>query len=316
MWKNKRFLTVLLAAGMMLAGCQTIEEDLTPETSETKENEGVYTITVKAHKGSGTKALSLSTEGNTLNAGWKSGEQVRILRDGENIGELNVTTASDAFSTEATLAGSVHANIISQDQILTLLFPRASWDYTGQKGILSGEGSVESQYDYAMTTLTVISKDHVHSSLVTTPEVVFENQQSVYRFSFKVGENALSVKQCAVGAVSGKLMQKLSYDTGTNSWVSTPGSITVTTSAATTNPLYVALRNELAGTPTPEQIAAKTTLDTYSFTVIDNNGFCYLGEKPIPASALNMHGRFIDAPDITVTRLGVTSSSVTKSEVW
>ena len=199
---------------------------------------------------------------------------------------------------------------------MTLLFPRASWDYTGQKGILSGEGSVESQYDYAMTTLTVISKDYVHSSLVTTPEVVFENQQSVYRFGFKAGGNTLSVKQCTVGAVSEKLVQKLSYDTGTKSWVSTPGSIKVTPAAATTNPLYVALRNELAGTPTPEQIAVKTTLDTYSFTVIDDNGFCYLGEKPIPASALNMHGRFIDAPDITMTRLVVTSSSVTKSEVW
>ena len=315
MWNNKRYLTVLLAAGMMLAGCQTIEEDLLPETSEAKGNEtGVYTLTVKAHKGSGTKALSL--DGSTLNAGWKSGEWVRILRDGENIGELKATTAADAFSTEATLAGSVHSSIISQDQILTLLFPRASWDYTGQKGILSGEGSVESQYDYAMTTLTVIYKDNVHDILETTPEVVFENQQSVYRFGFKAGENTLSVKQCTVGAVSEKLVQKLSYDTGTNSWVSTPGSIKVTPAAATTNPLYVALRNELAGTPTPEQIAAKTTLDTYSFTVIDNNGFCYLGEKPIPASALNMHGRFIDAPDITVTRLGVTSSSVTKSEVW
>ena len=313
MW-NKSVWKALLMAGMMLAGCQPFEEDLIPETPEKQETEvETYTLSVKAFKGVGTKALWLGDS--KLNAGWNSGEEVKVVRRGVEIGTLNVNPVSGNHSTQATLSGSIDGKYyLSENNVLTLLFPRSSWDYTGQNGALTGDGSIERMYDFSMTARTVLSISG--STLVTTSEVDFENQQSICRFSFTTGGNAVNVKQFTVSAASGELVKDRYWDADNSAWASHPGSLTVTPTAATTAPLYVSMRNELAGTPTPGQVAAKTILDTYSFTVFDSNNYCYLGSKPIPANALAENGLFLSAQNIAVTKVVMAQSSSTKDEVW
>ena len=88
-YNDRCFLSALLLAGALLLSCSKEVEvevvgkqdpDPTPEVL-------TYTLSVVAEKGeAGTRALSL--DGNTLNATWAEGEEVRVYKDNVLLGTL------------------------------------------------------------------------------------------------------------------------------------------------------------------------------------------------------------------------------------
>lgn len=285
---------------MVLAGCQKEDSDVPETTPEEKVELTTYKVTISADKGVDTKALSL--DGTTLNAYWKSTDKVRVFKEGTSLGELSAFPSDGEKPTIATLSGELTADGLSSNDALTLITPRAIWDYSGQTGNLTGVGSIEDTYDYGLASVNIVG---ISDNAVTTSGARFENQQSIYRFGFKVSGTSLSVKQFSVIAASGLLVRQRSWNG--SAWASTPGSITVIHPSATTDLLWASLRNEKAGT---------SSADTYSFTVIGSDNAAYLGEKAIPATVLNKQGRFISAKSVSVSKVIMPKSSQTLAEVW
>ena len=300
MW-NKNIIAALLCSGLMvLAGCQKEDSEVPQTTPEEKAELATYKVTISATKGVDTKALSL--DGATLNAYWKTTDKVKVYKAGTCIGELSVVPEDGEKPILATLSGDLTADGLSANDALTLLIPRATWDYSGQTGVLTGTGSIEDTYDFGLASVNIVS---IAGNAVTTSGAMFENQQSIYRFGFKVSGTALSVKQFSVIASSNLLIRNRVWNG--SSWASTPGSITVTSQSATSDLLWASLRNEKVGT---------SSADTYSFTVIGSDNAAYLGEKEIPATVLDKQGRFISAKSVAVSKVVMSKSSQTLAEVW
>ena len=165
---------------------------------------------------------------------------------------------------------------------LTLLFPSEEWSYTGQTGTLT---SIEAGYDYATATVTI---SEIIGNQVTATAASFANQQSVYRFGFKDGETYIDPKSFSISASGGKIVQSMSYSGG---WTPAFGDITVTpASAAGDHFYYVSLQNQ------------STANDTYSFVITGSDDALYLASKAIPASVLDVPGKFISAKSVSATK--------------
>lgn len=298
---KNNFVAIALAGIIALAACQKEQKLIeTPEQVTGKE----YTLTLEATKGAETKALSLDNEGTTLNAHWEDGETVAVYLGGSFLGTLEAT-ADGTDNTKATLSG-VLATVenVEQGSVLTLLFPRADWDYTGQDGsVPSAAGTLATKYDYATASVTVASVDNVNKTISVTSGADFENQQSVYRFGFKVGGEMLGVKEFTLSSNRGKLVTSRSYSGG--DWTSAYGYLTVTPAAATNELLYISLRNENTNT---------TEADQFSFYVIGADNALYIGSKNIPGDKLG-NGKFISAKSVSVTKPTLAQNSTT-TVVW
>lgn len=284
---NKLFLIAALL-GTVLAGCQKVSEIQNPE--EKPENNQTWTLKVLATKDVDTRALNYD-ENTTMKPYWKKGEKVSVLFDGEKIGTLTVT--SDDHATPATLEGTVTADGLSEGDELTLLFPGRpddAWTYLGQNG------GLPEPYDYAIAALQVASLDAATQTInVSSESVRFANQQSIYRFSFKVGgtDDGIPVKSFIVASDAGKLVRSRAYEN--SDWTSEKGNLFVNTTSATA-PYLVSIRNENAGA------------DKYTFSVVGNNDALYIGEKALNNGVVD--GKFYNAT-IAVTLKAFTSGEGT-----
>ena len=294
--KNIRTYIIAALAAMVLAGCQAELVQAPESVSELHR----YSMNLKAVKVVDSKALSLDED--YLEAYWKDTEKVKVYKGGVCIGELSVVPFEGEKPTTAELSGEVAVEGMEIGDELLLMLPRDSWDYSGQNGTLLGIGSIEDTYDYSMGTVNVTG---IEGSSIRTSGADFQHQQSVYRFGFKDGNDALNVGQFFVNATSGMLIREFCLEGST--WVSTPGAINVKPSAPTTDLLYVALRNEIAGT---------SSADTYEFTVIGDDNAAYLGTKAIPASVLDVQGRFISARSVEVSKAVIAKNASATEEVW
>ncbi len=304
MW-NKRYIAALFAALALLAGCQKAEEELIKEEPEVvpEQPSGSYTLTLEATKGVDTKALSL--DGSTLNAHWVTGETVAVYLGGAYKGLLTAT-AHGSDATRATLSGTLdNVDGVVADAELTLLFPRALWDYTGQDGSAPSEaGSLATKYDYATATVTVASVSG--SEVTTTGGASFANEQSMYRFGFKAGGagDQIPVKGFTVSSIHNTLVRSRSWDG--SAWAETFGPIAVEVAGEALTLPYASLRNTRVGSGNG---------DTYSFSVIGSDNALYLGGKDIPSSVMDVQGRFISAQSISVTKSNLAQGG-TATEVW
>lgn len=278
------FKSLLLLAAGFLAACQQgkIEDPVKPDVPEAPAD-SVWTLTIQAAKKVDTKALDLTSDGSTLNAYWKDTEKVKVYKEGTLLGQLDVTPDTGEKPVTATLSGSITVEGLAQGDNLTLMIPRESWDYTGQTGTLA---EIESNYDYATATVSV---SEISGQAVTTTAADFQNQQSVYRFGFKAGENYIGLKDFTVSAAGGKLVQGFSLSG--NAWTPAYGSLSVAPAATPADGFYyVALRNE------------QTTADTYSFVMTGSDDALYTATKAIPTSVLATPGRFISAKTIEAVK--------------
>lgn len=282
MKKNILLMTALLGATVW-TGCQKIEEELVEI-----EPAAAYTLVVEATKGADTKALSL--DGNTLNAHWADGEQVAVYLGGTKLGMLTATPdGSDA--SKATLAGTLDSvNGVTADVVLTLLFPRAEWDYTGQDGAApTADGSLSTKYDYAMASVTVASVNSSSKTITVKSAAQFQNQQSMYCFSFGPSSNNLIIKQLTLFSEFDKLVQSRSWNG--SDWEENYGPITITVPGNETRMVYASLRNMRVGT---------SGGDYLTFTLISDDQCLYMGNIEVPNSVLDVQGKFISARNKSV----------------
>ena len=280
---NKLFLIAALL-GTVLAGCQKVSEIQNPE--EKPENNQTWTLKVLATKDVDTRALNYD-ENTTMKPYWRKGEEVSVLFDGEKIGTLTVT--SESQTTPATLKGTVTADGLSEGAELTLLFPGRpddAWTYLGQTG------GLPEPYDYATAALQVASLDAATQTInVSSESVQFTNEQSIYRFTFKVVGGAgdgIPVKSFIVASNGGQLVRSRAYENG--AWASVAGNLFVNTTLATA-PYLMSIRNE------------NTAADKYTFSVVGDNNALYLGEKALNNGVVN--GKFYNAT-ISVTQKAFT----------
>ena len=278
----------IIPAMLLVAACQPAALD-NPSANETKEpadTPQTWSLTIRASReGVATKALDLEEEVR-LHTYWKSTEQVQVYKDGILMGYLEVTADEGEKPSTATLSGGNITGPLAENDELTLLIPRSVWDYTEQKGVLTGGTlSVEDLFAYASATVTV---ETVIGSYATTSPASFTNGQSIYRFGFMAGGSYIDPLGFTVSASAGKLVQSLAWEGG--AWQPAYGNLTVSpTAAASDHFYYMALRND------------NTETDTYSFVVTSSDYALYLGSKEIPASVLDIP-RFISAKNIPLTQ--------------
>ena len=299
---------ILILSLVLLAACQPVDMDHDYQNTlvDKSEADSVFTLTLQATKTMDTKALDLVNDGARLNAYWKDTEKVKVFHNGTCVGTLNVSCTGDR-PTKATLTGSVQIHGLAVNDVLTLLIPRDVFDYTGQKGRLTkasdnDKGTIEDTYDYAMATVTVGSISG--TTVSTTTDARFENQQSIYRFSFGAS-GSLFAREFTVLSANGKLVQSVSYQG--DAWTPVFGPVTVkpfvpNSIPASGNFYYVSLQNR------------STEQDTYNFVIVDSNHKLHLATKAISADNLG-NGKFltstsIDAPAATFVPNGETEVSV------
>lgn len=297
----KRNMFFILAIACMMAGCQPVE-DLVDPTPNVTPTDGKYTITIQASKDVGTKALNL--DGNTLNAYWDNEEKVYVFKGTESFTNP-LSVAPGEPNTTATLSGTISG--LAKNDALTLMIPRTTWDYTKQDGTLA---TIQTKYDYATAPVTVSNVNET-THAITTTAANFQNEQSIYRFSFKASSSAttlLPVKSMKVISANNALVQ--SRTLGSEGWTDVPGSsieITVPNNGTATV-LYASLRNNRVGT--------STNTDTYSIDIIGADNALYVCGGNIPSSVMDAQGKFISLQNKVVSQARFTSNTTSTNQVW
>ena len=210
-----------------------------------------WTVTLTASMGDvTTRALELG-EGNAINAVFEVNDEVFVVdADGSTIVG---TLKAQSTGASTTLTGTLDATSLAVNEIGTLRYHSATANYDGQVGTLAG---IATSQDYAEGTLTVSTLSPL---TFTTTSVTLNAKQSITKFSFTDGTNAVSVKTFGIAATG--LVQSIA-----TSGSETVGAVTGTLATASTD-VYVALRNNSG---------AK---HTYSFIIQDDAGNWYKGPK-------------------------------------
>ena len=299
---------VLLGAGLaMTTACiDSIEPEQTEAPQQQEKKPLVLTLTIQAEivEAPETKGLVIDNTGaattTVMKSVWKEGEVVDVYKGIERICQLTAGTITEE-GRKAILTGTIPAAKVSNNDNLTLLTSGTtvqsaiSWNYTGQTGILMEDAnSIEKKYNYALATVTA----SVAGEAVTTTPASFENQQNIYRLSFRDSDkNSITatqvtfqatnlVESCTVGSDDTYNQAGITVDLGT---------------AGNANPFFVALRidgNEAA---------------QLNVTVVDKGGLTYYGSKPVPAD--KKQGTFVSFKNATLSTYSAPVSNQTTQNI-
>ena len=210
-----------------------------------------YNVTLTASMGDAeTRALSEGT-GNVITATFAENDVVVVVdADGVTIvGTLKAQTVGAS----TTLSGDLNAASLTVGEKVTLRYSSATANYDGQVGTLDG---IAANQDYEEGTLTVSTTNPL---TFTSNSVTLLAKQSITKFSFTDGTNAINVKDFRI--IAAGLVQSIA----TNG-AETLGTVTGTLTAASSD-VYVALRNNSGDKK------------TYTFIVKDNAGNWHVGTK-------------------------------------
>lgn len=228
---NIKTLAALLMAGAAFTACSDKDEIINeqPVNPVTK-----YTMTVNATKGEDAQTRGLSLSGKTLNVKWAATDKVSVFPEAWSRTAYGTLTAAASDNGTTSLTGDLTTAPTAGDN-LKLLFPRATWDYTGQTGVLlSAANSIEKKYDYALANVEVASVDG--NKITTTGDADFQSQQAIVKFTLKDKDNKLlDASSLTVSAASNKLVKTkgfvinptrhsgYTYDNGTDGYAAPSG---------------------------------------------------------------------------------------------
>ncbi len=299
---------IFLSALTMLLGCtEMIDPEEVPVRPDKQNHSYKLTVSAKKSDGALTKGLAIGDAGTevtttSLKSIWKANEEVLVYLGTTKVGTLEVETIDPADNTKATLSGVISVDDINNIGSFTLITPRETWSYNGQKGKLliedDAEFSIEKLYHYTMATATVTS---IESNNITLADATFQNQQSIYRMSFRYGsgESKVSIDAKTVTISSpGKLVQDCSIGSE-----KVMGDITVTPDSPTTDVLFAAIRTE----------DSSSDALNLKFTIVDQSGVTYKVDKSIPA-ANKANGTFISIKNTTADRMDAKFASYTMQQ--
>ena len=242
--------SALLLTGIVLAGCSSSDAPIEQPINPT----GKYTMTVNASKDDNATTRALFFDGTALNVKWTAGEEVAVYKSdwSSKLGTLSAAASSNG---KTTLSGDLTTAPAVNDN-LYLLFPRDTWDYTGQAGVLltadDATNAIEKKYDYALADVTV---NGVDAMKISTTDASFSSQQAIVKFSlrdsygFPINANSLTVS-----SGSNKIVQKIEQGTATYD------ALTIEPASATSK-LYAAIRHDIASG------------DNITLTAVENNQF-------------------------------------------
>ena len=206
---NIKTLAALLMAGTAFTACSS-EDTIIDEQPVVNPTQKTVTMTVKASKDevAGTRGLSLN--GKTLNAVWKTTDEVKVYIHNDwttPVGTLHPTSNTGGT---ATLTGTV--TDVEENARLVLIMGNGGsyYDFTGQKGVLLSSAdpvnSIESKYDHAyagkdnpfyahfvdVNTLT-LSSTNTTTDGYTPATASFVNTAAIVKFILKDKANASKV---------------------------------------------------------------------------------------------------------------------------
>lgn len=232
-----------------------------------------WTVTLTASMGDAT-TRALSENGNDISASFTAGDIVEVVNaTGNSLGTLTAQSTGASTTLSGTLTGSLAVN-----DVLTLHYLGATANYDGQVGTLAG---ISDSQNFAEGTITVSST----SPLTFTPSPVsLTSKQSITKFSFTCGGNAVSVKTFGIAAPG--LVQRIATNGS-----ETVGVVTGSLATASAD-VYIALRNNISGK------------QKYSFTIQDGAGLWYTGTKSAPL----VNGKNYTA-SVSLTQLPALSSN-------
>ena len=223
-------LAALLMAGAAMTACSS-DDNIVSDAQQPVNQTGHYTMTVNATMGdNGTKGSNraLALDGTALKVKWAGTDEVAVFPEAWSRTPLGTLTAAASETGTTTLSGDLTGTVAVNDN-LHLLFPRAEWDYTGQKGILlSDASSIEKKYDYALADVKVAAIDDSH--ITTTANANLASQQAIVKFILKDKDgNAINATSLNISASSNKLVKNKSYrGAGTKTYYYGNGYYTVT----------------------------------------------------------------------------------------
>ena len=192
-FRNLKIMAALLTVGATMTACSGSDDDVL-----TSDSKPVYTLTVKATKGS-PSTRALSDDGTKIDATWGAGEQVTVYKGTTNIGTLTPSTTGAAST---TLTGQM-TQALSKDDELTLKFNTAEYGY--QDGTLNG---IASSCDYADATITITDNKG------TASNATFTNRQAIVKFTLSDGTNPVSAT--ALKVLAGTAYINVSLATASN----------------------------------------------------------------------------------------------------
>ena len=216
--------------------------------------------------------------GNAIIASFAENDEVVVVdADGSTIvGTLEAQSAGAS----TTLTGTLDAKSLVKGEVVTLRYRSATANYDSQAGTLAG---IAASQDYEEGTLTVSS---VEPLTFTSNSVTLAAKQSITKFSFTCGGNAVSVKTFGIAATG--LVQSIAADATSTETI---GAVTGTLASASSE-VYVALRNSVSGK------------QQYFFTIKDDADNWYKGTKWAPL----VNGRNYTAT-VTLTKLETLTKS-------
>jgi len=212
MKKDIRTLAALLIASATFVACSS-DDNIINETQQPVNPTGKYTMTVNASMGDDATTRALSLSGKTLNVKWANTDEVSVFPASSWLTPLGTLTAAASDNGSTSLTGDLTSAPSAGDQ-LNLLFPRATWDYTGQTGVLlSDANSIEKKFDYAKANVEVASVDG--NTITTTGDAAFQSQQAIVKFILKnkSDNSSLNASSLTVSAASNKLVTGKGFNT-------------------------------------------------------------------------------------------------------
>ncbi|MBO4476354.1 MAG: hypothetical protein J5737_06510 [Bacteroidales bacterium] len=287
--KKSLWLLISLAGALAWMGCEHPEELLTERPQEKVDS--VWTLKLRAYRSDGAETKGLSLDNGEVEATathlrsiWKEGESVYVYQGLTQIGVLNVSPDGDDAH-YATLSGNVvTTNLTAGSTTLTLIGPVSldEWTYAGQAGRLLAQAnddgkSIESRY-HVVQAQNVLVTD-ISGNNITTGTAAFQNQQSIYRLSFRYQGANIPAERVTIQAANNGLW--LSADAGN-------GPVSVVLDGPSADPFFVALRNE------------NTAAEDLTFQVVGSDGVTYIGSKTIPAEA-KPNGKFVSMKNTALT---------------
>ena len=268
--KNLFFALSIAVAAMIVTACSNAEDVTVQPSDETPAEARTWQVTINAGPAE-TRAISVGgNTGTKLYTNWDTGDVVEVVKDGAVVGTLTAT-ASTAKTAFAVLTGTLEGTF-AVDDVLTLCYHSASFDYTGQVGTLAGV-STNKSFLTATSTVTAISvtESTINSSgsgKLTMTDAAFLPQQSYLELSFTdESGNPLDITSLDVWTDGGKLVKGKAID-GTTTYATEASPLTITPAAAT-NKFFLALRDE------------NGAANNYHFKATNSSGmeFSYEGSK-------------------------------------
>lgn len=275
------------AAALCLFSCNKIDPAVESPAGEPKaevaEPQG-WTVSIPASMGGETKALNEDPGTHKLIASFETTDDIYVYNKRTNVVDAN-KLHPDRDGSSVILTGTLAGEYQDGDELALcygLNLHKNTYDYYVWGGYCD---SLDDVADCAEASITITAAD-ASSKTLTTGNAVFENLQSILKLSFTDGTSPVAVKELRISTANNLMVSELHPD-GSKAYCAIDSGLKDTSAPATTDPVYVAFRNE------------STDPDVYTFEVSDGSDM-YVGTK---SGTLGMGKYYVLSAPITVTKV-------------